>query len=338
MKGLNLGRYALTSCVAAAMLAGCGGSQPPIAAPGAIPQSRAVASRAASRSLHEVAGPNSSERGIYVVVWDSSFFALLGYRIKSGHIKTPPCTVKGVSFADSVTVDGQGNLIVPEPNTSSVGVFEGPTMCGPDLGSVYDPYGSPIVVASNNAVTGNIAVAHASGGIISICKLATLDCNAKLTNPDMSAIAGIAMANNGDCWASAYTTSYGVALFYFRHCSGTGKAATGYQNTNAGGLYIDSEGNLVSMDFGGSGPSSVYVYKGCKPRCSLLGGPFFLDGNQIQGSLNKESTTFATVGADTRSQVNIYSYSPTKINYLYSFDTYRQGDGLGVAYNPRSKQ
>jgi hypothetical protein len=28
--GLNLSRYALSSCVAAAMLAGCGGSQPPI--------------------------------------------------------------------------------------------------------------------------------------------------------------------------------------------------------------------------------------------------------------------------------------------------------------------
>jgi hypothetical protein len=29
MMGLGLGRYALFSCVAVAMLAGCGGSQPP---------------------------------------------------------------------------------------------------------------------------------------------------------------------------------------------------------------------------------------------------------------------------------------------------------------------
>ena len=34
----GLGRYALTSCVAAAIFAGCGGSQPPIGAPGAMPQ------------------------------------------------------------------------------------------------------------------------------------------------------------------------------------------------------------------------------------------------------------------------------------------------------------
>jgi hypothetical protein len=42
MRSLDFSRNALTSCVAAAMLAGCGGSQPPIGAPGATPQSRAV--------------------------------------------------------------------------------------------------------------------------------------------------------------------------------------------------------------------------------------------------------------------------------------------------------
>ena len=42
MRSLGFGRYAFNSCVAAAMLAGCGGSQPPIGAPGAIPQSRAI--------------------------------------------------------------------------------------------------------------------------------------------------------------------------------------------------------------------------------------------------------------------------------------------------------
>ena len=46
MKGLGFGRYALTSCVAAAMLAGCGALQPPIGAPGAMTQSPAIATHA----------------------------------------------------------------------------------------------------------------------------------------------------------------------------------------------------------------------------------------------------------------------------------------------------
>ncbi|MGA7200856.1 MAG: hypothetical protein WBX26_03440 [Candidatus Cybelea sp.] len=42
MKSLDFGRYALGSCVAVAILAACGGSQPPIGAPGVLPQSRAI--------------------------------------------------------------------------------------------------------------------------------------------------------------------------------------------------------------------------------------------------------------------------------------------------------
>jgi hypothetical protein len=60
MMGLNLGRYALSSCVAAAMLAGCGGSQPPIGTPGAMPHSAQSASHAASgRSQPPVAAPGA---------------------------------------------------------------------------------------------------------------------------------------------------------------------------------------------------------------------------------------------------------------------------------------
>jgi hypothetical protein len=46
MQVSHLSRYALSSCAAAAILAGCGGSQPPIATPGAMPLSRAIATHA----------------------------------------------------------------------------------------------------------------------------------------------------------------------------------------------------------------------------------------------------------------------------------------------------
>ena len=42
MKISDFSRYVLCSCVATAMLAGCGGSQPPIGAPGAMPLLRAI--------------------------------------------------------------------------------------------------------------------------------------------------------------------------------------------------------------------------------------------------------------------------------------------------------
>src|ERR1700729_3013592 len=47
MKRLGIGRYALAIGAAAALLAGCGGSQPPIGAPGAMQQTSTLATRAA---------------------------------------------------------------------------------------------------------------------------------------------------------------------------------------------------------------------------------------------------------------------------------------------------
>jgi hypothetical protein len=43
MRTSDFGRYTLSACAAAAMLAGCGGSQPPIGTPGAMPQTSTIA-------------------------------------------------------------------------------------------------------------------------------------------------------------------------------------------------------------------------------------------------------------------------------------------------------
>jgi uncharacterized repeat protein (TIGR03803 family) len=56
MKSLNLGRSALSSCVVVALLGGCGGAQPPIGAPGAMPQSRATPGVAHYKVLYSFNG------------------------------------------------------------------------------------------------------------------------------------------------------------------------------------------------------------------------------------------------------------------------------------------
>ena len=52
MMGFGISRYVLSSCVVAAMLAGCGGSPPPVSAPGALPQSQATAPYAERAHVH----------------------------------------------------------------------------------------------------------------------------------------------------------------------------------------------------------------------------------------------------------------------------------------------
>jgi uncharacterized repeat protein (TIGR03803 family) len=54
MRLWDFSRYGLLSCVAAALLAGCGGSQPPIGASGTMPQASALVARAASTNYKVV--------------------------------------------------------------------------------------------------------------------------------------------------------------------------------------------------------------------------------------------------------------------------------------------
>jgi hypothetical protein len=323
--------YALSVSLAIPILAGCGENGRPLPA-ASMPLAAARSSPASS----------GAKVGVYVdALTGASNSAIFGYHVNRRR-KPPICRIERLRYADNVAVDGVGNLIVTNGHRGSVSVYKGPDMCGPELGSLRDTVGRPSDAASNNAATGTIAIGNAldvSGpGSILVCTLPK-GCSANLLNPKMSVVGGVALANNGDCWASAIDASSGAAtLIYFKHCSGSGRAATGYKNKGDGGLDIDAQGNLVAISSSGS-QTSVYVYKGCNRRCSLVGGPFALPYQAMRGHLNKDSSELAMANV-LAPQVDVYSYSPTNISYKFSFKI----NGIsavgveGVAYNPRSKQ
>ena len=123
-------------------------------------------------------------------------------------------------------------------------------MCGAKLGAAHDPFGQPSDASSNNAATGKIAVGTTN-----------------LTNSNMYEVAGVAIAKDGDCWASA-TASLGTAtLTYFKGCSGSVKLRRASAINIMAGLDIDGNGNPVSTGINGT----LYVYKGCNPSCTLVG-------------------------------------------------------------------
>jgi hypothetical protein len=328
MRPLNLTGYLLSLTVAVPMLASCGTnnwSSPNPPAPSVANHSSVLARKIA--------------RGIYVdVQTGTSSSVILGLRSKNGRHPREFCKVKGIGYADRIAVDGVGRLIAPDSLTNKVFVFDGPSMCARKLGSFVDPYGQSIDAASNDAAGGTIAVANVfdnSGpGSISVCTL-TGGCTANLTNPNMEEVSGVAMAPNGDCWASAVSATT-ATLTYFQGCSGSGKAATGYRNASYGGLDIDSQGDLVSLSYN-TYQGKIYVYKGCDPRCSLIHS-FLLKHKAVTAHLNEESTSL--VAADyLHGLVDVYRYTPTKLTYKYSFITNVSGGTIsGVAFNPRSEE
>jgi hypothetical protein len=105
---------------------------------------------------------------------------------------------------------------------------------------------------------------------------------------------------------------------------------------------IDDNGNLVVIS-GASGSAQLYIYSGCNPACTLVGGPFQLQGGPHYGHLDANSKHLVvadTTGSPFHNQLDVYSYSTTGIKYEYSIS-----NGLpqnttvnGAAFSPPSKE
>ncbi|MGA7355799.1 MAG: hypothetical protein WBW76_10255, partial [Candidatus Cybelea sp.] len=136
---------------------------------------------------------------------------------------------------------------------------------------------------------------------------------------------------------------YPPTMTYWKGCSGSGEAVTGYQNKAYGSISIDSHGYLVSLDLGSYyQDSQLWVYKGCNPNCTLVGGPFPLHGREVYGGLNQKSDSYGVTeyrGASyPYTLTDIYKYSPTRVTYKYSFRNFLGGDSPeGFAFNPSPK-
>jgi hypothetical protein len=116
--GISLMRYALCGCVAAAMLAGCSGSQPPIGAPGAMPQAFANAThddRGKSWMLPEAKGTKEllyiSDQGTHhVYVYKYKTRRLLG-RLNGFYAPAGQC------------VDSKGDVWITDSTAEAVVEF-----------------------------------------------------------------------------------------------------------------------------------------------------------------------------------------------------------------------
>ena len=228
MKSLDLGRYALTTCAAVVMLAGCGGSQPQIGTPEAVTQPSAMAAipkevTGLPVQFHGRLAPLSARRGIYVSEFFPTSKNIIGFR-RSG--RGPICYESTGSNVGDLSTDSMGNLIVPD-GSSGVLVYQGPRMCGPLLGTIPDPYGQANSAAAVNALNGTIVVGQTSnsGSSVATCTLSKLSCTL-LKSPHMSEVASVAMDASGNCYADAFDTSGGVGLWYYPGCGGKGTELT----------------------------------------------------------------------------------------------------------------
>jgi hypothetical protein len=273
------------------------------------------------------------------MIYASEFYGTTAFGYKSPNASNGPpvCTISGVSYINNIDSDLKSNVIDPDGGSRTVIVHK--PKCGAVIGTISDGYGQPSDASSLNAATGKIAVGNifdnSGNGSISVCTISG-GCTTNLTNANMYEVAGVAMAKNGDCWGDAITSAGTATLTYFKGCSGSGQAATGFSNAYFGGLDIDKAGNLVTIS---AFDSKLYIYKGCNPGCTLVGGPFTLNGEAVFGHLNSTSTTLVT-GDFSIGQLDVYKYSPSGISLQYSITNGLSSslDVEGAAFAPASKQ
>jgi hypothetical protein len=370
MRSLSI---ALWATLAAALFAGCSGnmaqSGSSSSASAALPQNisrmahhrerphwafpanlvdngSAVRPRAFYRqTLAKLTKPNTGSglsKGIYV----NEFYGTgpLAYQNKNTGNNPPVCQVPtGATDVNGIDVDANGNLVTPEGANYSdeqvIVIWQGPAMCGPEVGQFDDPYGQPSGASTFDAINGTIIVANifdlsGAAGSISVCTLSG-GCTQNLTNPQMYKVGGVVMDSSGNCYVTSEDTSGVGNLTYFAGCTGSGVAATGFMNTDYGALSFDKAGNLVSVDKAGV---QLWVYHGCNPACTLVGGPFPLVGESVFGTVNRQSMTFAA-NDFTNGQVDVYYYTPTSLTYWYSFNNGMAASLTpeGIQYNPSPK-
>jgi hypothetical protein len=354
---------ALSTAVAAALLAGCAGnstgsnsSLPNLVAGAQVhgigaagfrgfPVSALLPRRPAHhRGLFGKPAPPEAIRGIYV----GEFFAatLWGFPKNNSGDGPPTCSVT-TSEVNSFGVDKTGTLMVPD-GSSGIAVYSNSEMCGSLLGTITDPFGQASDASSPDAVNGNIAVGNitdngSTPGSVSVCSLSSLTCSANLTNSQISEVVAVAMAPNGDCWADALSISGTPILVYYQGCAGPGVVATGFTNAFFGGLDIDNHGNLVTISTLGPSllpPSQVNVYSGCNPACTLI-STSNLAGESLYGHVGRQSLRFVTTDLINAS-IEVYSYSAkTGVALLYSFTgglPCASDNCEAAAYSPSSKK
>ena len=138
-------------CIAAAMLAGCGRSQPPIGAPGAMPQSSAITSQAKHAGSWMLPEAKSDDL-LYVSSftpasgWDTSVYTYPGGR-KVGDL--------GSQFAEGLCSDAVGNVFIVEATQKIVEYAHGGTQ---PIATLNDAYNYPNGCAVDPG-TGNLAAA-----------------------------------------------------------------------------------------------------------------------------------------------------------------------------------
>jgi sugar lactone lactonase YvrE len=249
MKPHDISRRAL-SIIAVALLAGCGGSQPPIAAPGAMPQNQTSATythgeRGGSWMLPEA----KSNALLYVVNFDPAYNDVTIYHAKATHPSPIGTIADGLFEPAGDCIDRYGTLYVTNIPGSSLGwVSVYPIGQTKPSRMIRDGINIPIFCAID--ANGNLWVANLGGRNVTEYDAGSSTPGTVITNgvPNPT---GIAIDHSGNTYVSndsggSHPVS-NVVVYAFGAKSPKRTITDGVQSP--AGIAVDSSGTLYVTNF-----------------------------------------------------------------------------------------
>jgi len=325
-------RYALSSA-ALALFVGCGGSQPPIGAPGTMPQSRAIATHAERGGSWMLPGAKGDDL-LYVSVYDD--------QTSSGNVfvfsystQRLVGTLSGFFNPTRACVDNTGDVFITDfGNGQTVEYSHGGTQPIEILKSPTFPIGCSV-----NATTGNLAVANVPYGNYRV-SLLSIYRNAKGSPENFH---NNKMANMEDC---AYDNRGRIIAVGW-------KGYTNYRSVFA--MLLKRKAALKIMTFKGEPhgalPQSVQwdgKYLAVTESDSIV--QFAVSGRtgeaQGQTNLTGAGSVFASWITQALGSVVVASTKPEEVEYYnypaggsptakISFQPYQELGGVAVSLAPR---
>jgi hypothetical protein len=331
MKSLDFSRYALSSCVAAALLAACGGSQPPIGASGAANQTQGAMSDAIARSgapsristLRSWISPHAKHKKLlYVSVFARGvidIFSVPKYSLV-GQI------TDGINGPEGLAIDNNGNLYVANFVGNTITVYERGTT---SPSRTLTESGGPTDVVVDGS--GYVYASDSEGGIDVYPSGATLPIR-RLTNPAVRyGVTGVGISASNSVYATGFSSpnSTGPAVVKFAHASGAGKRLHLKGLVFPFGVIIDTNNDLVVTDSGpyyGQGAVLIYPLSKRSPSEKItLPGPIHSAFNNPENLLYVPQGQFGYFG------VGVYDYPSLALVTTVPIEDYPGGAALSPA-------
>jgi|HubBroStandDraft_5_1064220.scaffolds.fasta_scaffold44702_1 hypothetical protein len=325
MRRLDFSRYVLSSCVAAALLAGCGGSQPPISAPGAMTQSGAVTTqtqRGGSWMLPEA----KSKKRLYVSDYQGGsidIFSVPKYSLV-GQI------TDGIYDPEGLATNKIGDLYVANLAANTITVYK-PGTTSPSLTLTESGGPTDVAVGKNGYV-----YAGDYGGGIDVYPPGATSPIRRLTNAALRyGVTGVGVGASNSVYATGFSNrnSTGPAMVKFAHAHGSGSNLGLTGLVFPFGVIIDKNDNLVVTDAGyyyGQGAILVYP-SGQKSPSEKTTMP-----NPAHSAINKpENLIYVPEGHYGYNGVNVYDYpSLTLVTTIPTGEHFLGGAALSPAPTP----